>query len=81
MQEVSLAGNSLDSAATSFFSAGSNNSPEIDLSSLADKFSLGLPKPAPTSKQDFSNPSGGLKSREPDPGDPLSQLDPLWTLK
>ncbi len=35
-------------------------------------------------KQDFTNPGSGLKqtqSKEPDPSDPLSSLDPLWSMK
>ncbi|GAB6024218.1 hypothetical protein CHUAL_008917 [Chamberlinius hualienensis] len=31
-------------------------------------------------KESFLNPNSGVRDRQPDPNDPLSQLDPLWSL-
>ena len=54
-----------------------------DLSKLADLNISNTSTPSPkkkVTKQDFMNASKGLKN-EADAADPLSQLDPLWSLK
>ena len=70
----------------------SNPSPTIlklstdPLSNLADLTQLDLltitdsPKKKKITKEDFMSSTGNLQSN-PDPTDPLSQLNPLWSLK
>ena len=56
-----------------------------DLSKFSD-FSLGgpsseSPNKKKFSKEDFLNAKKGLQEDTANPDDPLSQLDPLWSLK
>jgi hypothetical protein len=39
------------------------------------------PRRKKITKQDFLNKHSGMLKPESDPADPLSQLDPLWSLK
>lgn len=41
----------------------------------------GTPAKQKITRESFMNPPGSLAQTKPDPKDPLSQLDPLWSLK
>lgn len=43
--------------------------------------SQGTPAKQKITRESFMNPPGSLAQTKPDPKDPLSQLDPLWSLK
>ena len=51
-----------------------------DLSKLVDFSTTDSPSKRKFTKEDFMKPSQGIGG-ETDPADPLSQLDPLWSLK
>ena len=60
--------------------------PQTSLADLQDpeKFSLDMTdigKPKKYSKAQFHNKNTGLQDNVNDPSDPLSMLDPLWTVK
>jgi len=52
-----------------------------DLSKLADISISESPKARKITKEDFLRPASRNLVKEADPMDPLSQLDPLWSLK
>ena len=58
-----------------------SSQPSSGLLDLANpqKFELGQGRQRIT-KSDFTNPTGGLRSALPKSDDPLSGLDPLWSI-